>query len=89
MAQETKAPETAPVDFRAPQKAVRPANGAVLGEVVISRQTVQPNSQNTGDDAQEDSLWERAIANSFEAIRELADKALDDRRAGRTKKITL
>ena len=40
-------------------------------------------------DAQEEHLWDCAIANSIDAIRDLADKALADRRAGRTKKISL
>ncbi len=39
-------------------------------------------------DAQDDHLWECAIANNIDAIRDLADKALADRQAGRTKKIT-
>lgn len=39
-------------------------------------------------DAQDEHLWECAIANNIDAIRDLADKALTDRRAGRTKKIT-
>lgn len=40
-------------------------------------------------DGQDDYLWECAAANNIDAIRELADKALADRRAGRTKKIIL
>ena len=39
-------------------------------------------------DSQDEHLWECAIANNIDAIRDLADKALADRRAGRTKKIT-
>lgn len=39
-------------------------------------------------DAQDEHLWECAIANNIGAIRDLADKALADRQAGRTKKIT-
>jgi len=39
-------------------------------------------------DAQDERLWECAIANNIDAIRDLADKALADRRAGRTKRIT-
>lgn len=38
---------------------------------------------------QDEQLWECAIDNSIDALRDLADKALADRRAGRTKKITL
>ena len=43
----------------------------------------------TGVDGQDEHLWESAIANSIDAIRDLADKARAERRAGRTKKITL
>jgi len=37
----------------------------------------------------DDDLWDAAIENSIDTIRELADKALADRQAGRTKKITI
>lgn len=43
----------------------------------------------TETSSQDESLWECAIANSMDAICELADKALADRQAGRTKKIAL
>ncbi len=38
-------------------------------------------------DAQDEQLWECAIANSMDTIRSMADKALADRKAGRTKKV--
>ena len=56
---------------------------------VKSEKVTQEVSMPPISDAQDDHLWECAIANNIDAIRDLADKALADRRAGRTKKITL
>ncbi len=89
MAQETVGQEVIRVDSSKPKKATRPTNGMVSVEVIIPRQTSQQVNNNTNIDPQDDSLWNCAVANSIDVIRELADKALADRRAGRTKKITL
>jgi len=72
----------------------RDLNEAYLHRRTGSRKTksatAEHNAVATPDmDSQDERLWECAIANSMDAIRDLADKALADRRAGRTKKITL
>ena len=40
-------------------------------------------------DAQEEQIWNAAIENSLDSLRDMADKALAERRAGHTKKIRL
>ncbi|MGI4791157.1 MAG: hypothetical protein ACRYFS_20200 [Janthinobacterium lividum] len=52
-------------------------------EPASSNQSVPANAN-----GQDELLWDAAIANSIDAIRELADKARTERRDGRTKKIT-
>ena len=90
MAQGTRAQEAVRVDSGKPTKASPPAHGIVSGavsaEVVITHCDV-PTSK--GQDSQDDALWDCAVANSIDAIRGLAEKALADRQAGRTKKVTL
>ena len=46
-----------------------------------------PGSANI--EGQDEQLWEKAITNSLDVIREMANKARAERRAGRTKKINL
>lgn len=89
MAQERVTQEVIRVDSRKPKKATCPTKRMVSEEVLMPRQTSQQVNNNTNIDPQDDSLWDCAIGNSIDVIRELADKALADRRAGRTKKITL
>ena len=61
----------------------------VRSRKVKSQKITQEVGVSGAADAQDDHLWECAIANNIDAIRDLADKALADRQAGRTKKITL
>ena len=72
-------------DLRKSKKAYSSPQKIVSAEVETPRQKPVPETH----DAHDDYLWDTAIANSMDAIRELADKALADKRAGRTKKITI
>lgn len=83
MTQKTIAQKTIRVDSAKPEKAAYPTNGAVSTEINA------PLHTNGDHDPQDEYLWDCAIANSMDVIRELADKALADRQAGRTKKITI
>lgn len=56
--------------------------------VQTGSKTIGPEASAPAD-TQDEHLWERAIANSMDAIRSLADKAQAERKAGRTKKVFL
>lgn len=61
-----------------------------MGLVQTGSKTIGAQASAPADaDAQDEQLWERAIANSMDAIRSLADKAQAERKAGRTKKVRL
>ncbi len=77
MAQKTTAHTTPQTARRRPNKP---------GKTTHSRPAPSVSSDPEG---QNEVLWEGALANSLDAIRDLADRALADRQAGRAKKITL
>ena len=72
-----------------PQASLSGAQSAKPNGAVLAVRPTQSMDKIESHSPQDDNLWDAAIENSIDAIRELADKALADRQAGRTKKITI